>query len=568
MQQNSTFDRLVSELSAEERIEMLKDIESNVTIDEEPLLKSSESEYEVNIEGEYRKLGFIKKFFLFIKSILRQRDVVDVFEDSLMKSIAEDVERASKGIFDSRRRTLSAGFADEIKCLGDSLSVFVEPLSRAFGAEKTEFVSFLAGFEIPLHQERLLDITNPENCAKGSSNAADSDVGRQMFLDVAAALKEISESDRSEVYSHVRSLAFLSELVFFPFANILEHYDETQSGEGVSLGLIGNSLIELGDVLFTLGRPPKQNALKALFLFDTENDEGTDPEMLADVFKKSIEDAYDGIGRIRRFANLLPYRKLLKLCTGNIGYAPEGIGGGEDWFSMYRKFWEERAESAVEAYIYDRKRRELLSNANDLLGSYEIPSLTNYTSHSLDDSLRASYETTLAFVKQFVEKLFLVEMHRVLKIFLVDADFYKPQNRQQFTDAYNGLRTAAREIAALEADLSKEGDIGKEIEKHRGSLEPGTNLPNHLAGMLNTVDIRAERIINSVRDNLGLMINVIKGILYGESGGRFDTLANISYIGGSENAKLLERLEGTLKQAEEARRIINEFFDMERENSR
>ncbi len=171
----------------------------------------------------------------------------------------------------------------------------------------------------------------------------------------------------------------------------------------------------------------------------------------------------------------------------------------------------------------------------------------------------------MAFVKQFIEKLFLIEMHRVLKIFLVDADFYKPQNRQQFTDAYNGLRTAGREIAKLESDLSKDGDIGRELEKHRGNIESDSSLFTYISNMLKTTDVRAERLIHSVRDNLGLLINVIKGILYGESGGRFDTLANISYIGGSENAKLLERLGGTLKQAEEARRITNELFDMERE---
>ena len=70
------------------------------------------------------------------------------------------------------------------------------------------------------------------------------------------------------------------------------------------------------------------------------------------------------------------------------------------------------------------------------------------------------------------------------------------------------------------------------------------------------------------RDDLGLLISVLKGILHGESGGRFDTLSNISYIGGSENAKLRDKLEIALNQAEQARNIMNELFDLERAASK
>ena len=61
-----------------------------------------------------------------------------------------------------------------------------------------------------------------------------------------------------------------------------------------------------------------------------------------------------------------------------------------------------------------------------------------------------------------------------------------------------------------------------------------------------------------------MFISIIKGILYGESGGRFDTLSNLTYIGGSENAILMEHLSRSLKQAEEGQRIINELYDLER----
>ena len=162
------------------------------------------------------------------------------------------------------------------------------------------------------------------------------------------------------------------------------------------------------------------------------------------------------------------------------------------------------------------------------------------------------YETTLAFTCCFFERLFLRRMHRVLRIFQIDGDFYKSQNREQFTSSYEGLKKAAELIAELESDLAPRSETGEAVDQHREQSD------------IQALEARVEMIIHSVQDHLGLLINVVKGILYGESGGRFDTLSNISYIGGSENAKLIDRLSESLKQAEETQRIINELYDLER----
>ncbi len=563
MYQKTAFDRLVGELTAEERVQMLKEIEASTVAGDDPLFAPPEEGESPNIEAEYSRLWILKRIFLYFKALLSRRTPFEIFEDSLLRKSAEDLERASGGMFQARTRTVSGRFADELKGLRDALSPFVEPLSRAFGTEKKEFVSLLAGFEIPLHQERLLELTNPDNYSSKTGLVSASDIKKQMFVDLDASLKDISDSDRSEVYTHMRSLHCLTELVFFQFSSILEHFDVSQIGEAVSLELVKDQLVALGDVLCSQGRPPGQNALKALFLFDTADDQ-TRPDTLEEYLKERIEKANRGIVKIRAFAGLLPFRKLLKVCTGNIGYTPASLGGGEDWFALYRKFWEERAETTVEEYSFRHKKRFLLEEASDLLNVHELQPLKGYSSRLLDESLRVRFESTLAFVDSFVAKLFLREMHPVLKIFLVDADFYKSQNRQQFTDAYNGLRGAEGEIEKLEAELSKDGLTGKALEEYRQEIDEQSAQHDRLREMMRTIDARAEEIVTSARDDLGMLINVIKGILYGESGGRFDTLANISYIGGSENQRLIERLGNVLKQAEEARRIINELYDLER----
>jgi len=562
MHQRSTFDRLVSELNAEQRMAMLKSIESSASIEDGPLYASSEETENVNLELEYNRTGIVKRIILLIKALLSQRTVIDVFEDSMMKGYSEEVGRVSRGLYDARSNALSARFAEEIKNLRDSISCFAEPLSRAFGHEKKEFVAFLAGFEIPLHQERLLEITNPTNY--GSGEITNSDIRRRMLADISSALKDISESDRAEVYAHIRSLYFLNELVFYPFSRIIEQYDDPELNNGVAIERIKEPLMELGDVLVSQGRPPGQNALKAIFLFNAVMDDEAEPDAMASFLKNRLDQAYKGISTIRKFGALLPYKKLLKICSGNVGYSPETIGGGEDWFALYRAFWEERAETTLEEFTFKHKKRDLLRDACALLKQNELPLLKYYSSKSSDTSIRIQYETSLSFVHQFVEKLLLGEMHRVLKIFLVDADFYKSQNRKQFTDSYTGLQNAGKEIAKLEADLGADENSGSGLRNHLEQADGKSSRGVSFTRVLDDVNERAESIVISFREELGLFIDVVKGILFGESGGRFDTLSNISYIGGSENAKLIDRMNNSLKQAEEARRITNEFFDLER----
>jgi hypothetical protein len=562
MYQKSTFDSLVSGLTADERLEMLRGIEESGTGIEEPIFADAEDTATINIEAVYNRLGVVKRILLFFKALFTQRDVMDLLEDSLLRGYAEEVERACRGMFTSGSNTLNLLFKEEFEALRDSLVCFIDPLSRALGPEKKDFISFLAGFEIPLHQEKLIEITDPDNHANDTKT--DFDLRRELEGELSDALKEISDSDRSEIYRYVRSLFFLNELVFYPFSNILINFGDDQNSPGVPLDNIKESLLEFGDVLISQTTPPSEIALKALFLFDPAYSGESDRGAIESSLKDRLAGAHTGIEKIRRFCGLVPYRKLLKVISGNIGYTPESVAGGEDWFALYRKFWEERLESGISEYSFENHRRRLLKNACELIHMSELPSLKAYTLNSIDEGFRVQYETTIAFIYQFIDKLFMREMHRVLKIIHVDGDFYKSQNRQEYSDSCEGVRNAHQMIDKLESGLSSGGETRSEIESVKGQMIKQSLRFNQLRGVLEAVDAKAVKIIEEFRENVGLFISIIKGILYGESGGRFDTLSNLTYIGGSENAILMEHLSRSLKQAEEGQRIINELYDLER----
>ena len=540
---------------------MLRNIEAKIKTDDEPLYADNEESEEINLEIIHGRLGLIQRIILFIKALISQRNVLDVLEESLLQRYAAEIERSYQGLFYARTNSLGIAFGKELRGLRDALAVFVDPLSRAFGSEKPDFVVFLAGLEFPLHQDRILEITDPESYP--AERVSDFDLRRQMDTALQEALKDISESDRAEVYRHVRALHFLKELVTYPFSKILSAYVVGADGQSVPVEQVRDPLLEFGDILISQGGPPGVTALKALYLFDPKLNQAQDVRTTEEALSAFIGDALQGLARIRSFCAAIPVKKLLKVVSANVSYSPDRIGGGEDWFAVYRKFWEERVDSRIEAYSFQSRRQKLEIDACRLLRMDTLSSLDHYAANPLKDGGGIKYEMSLSFLHHFTERLFMTEMHRSLKTFMVDGDFYKSQNRQEFTESYDGVRKTLGLVKQLDADLSPDGESGHELLLVRGEIVNESLRHDRLRSILKKVDDSAEEIIDQGRGNLAILISVVKGILFGESGGRYDTLSNISYIGGSENASLLERLRRTLKQAEEAQRILNELYDLE-----
>lgn len=138
-----------------------------------------------------------------------------------------------------------------------------------------------------------------------------------------------------------------------------------------------------------------------------------------------------------------------------------------------------------------------------------------------------------------LEQVFKKELAKRQKHFLVEGDFYKPQNREELTNSLNFLERAPSDFHAVDMEIDTD------------------HIPEH-------IERKIEKLINDTLKNISVLINVGKGILYGESGGRYDTLANISSIGGSENQVVLDRLTKDLAKLERITGLILSMYELER----
>ncbi|MAG13771.1 MAG: hypothetical protein CMN78_04155 [Spirochaetales bacterium] len=564
-QKASAFDRLVTGLSANERLDMLKRIQTQPSENKEPLFESEASEESESVEAIFSRLGLIQRIVLFLKALFKQKEVMAVLEETVFEGFAREIETAYPGLYTYRTNTLGASFARELRGLREAIDIFSRPLAKAFGTLRGEFLAFLVGIEFPDYQSRLISATNPENYIDPDKSKTDFDIRRLMESDVQVVFKEMSDSDRTIVYRHVRSLHYLNEFVSFPVSKLLGAFSNTGLGETAPVGQTKNELFELSNLMASQGQPIEENPLKALFMFDLQEKlEDQNSEKVEQLLAASLENAYQGLSQIRSFNRSVPLKKLIRVGTHNMSYGPEQVGGGEDWFVLYRKFWEERLESCMDEFSFTNGKIKLLREVNTLFSFHQLEPAENYQSDLFEEDIRVHLENTIAFIKTFVNRLFLGDMNRTIQAFMVDGEFYKPQNREEFVDSYEGIHRSLNDISRMDSELAPQGSIGREIQDIRNELSKPALRRRKIETVLKNVDTKAEEIVKAARASINLFVRILKGILYGQSGGKYDTLSNISYIGGTDNARLIGRLSNILKQIEEAERILNGFYDLEK----
>ena len=110
-QKASVFDKLITGLSADERTDMLRRIQTDEPASEEPLFVPDDGEEAESLEAHYSQLGIIQRIMLFLKSFFRQKDIMEVLEESILEGYARDIQSAHPGLYDFRTNTLGASFA-------------------------------------------------------------------------------------------------------------------------------------------------------------------------------------------------------------------------------------------------------------------------------------------------------------------------------------------------------------------------------------------------------------------------------------------------------------------------
>ena len=529
------FEKMASGLNDEEREQLLEKIRVSSKSGDEPLYIEPEDDA-LELEIIYERLGFLQKFLLFIRALFTQKDPIDFLEDISVDRLAKEAAGLYPGLFNAKTKCFESAFAFELRTLKTRVAVLGEQLLTAEN-NRRDFLTFLAGIEFPSLHSQLHNASDPVFYARFAESGNWVEIKRRMLTEIRQILEELGEQDRDLMYQHTRSIKLLSDLVFFPYSKILTYFEGPDST--VAMSNIKESFIELGDILASMSSPPKGTLLKALILFHNKI-ELDDPaleenEEILNQYKLNASSTT----QIRTFNHKIPMLKLLKIAKRDIGYRPAIRSGGEDWYALLRSYWEDRISHNIEIASFEDNKKSLFEQFSKIVTNPRIAIFKNYRDDILENDQFCRLDATAEVIIVFLEKAFIPELSKHLKFFLVEGDFYKPQNREEFTNSTKYLEQVSGDLRSVDQEIEP-GYISEQIEN------------------------KFQKLVIAAQNNLRALVNVLKGILYGESGGRYDTLVNISSIGGRENQLFLDRLAKDLLKYEQILTLWESMYELER----
>jgi hypothetical protein len=565
MAERSIFDDLVAELSVQERRNLLENIAKSAPVSEEPLFKilpDRSKGKSQDYAARAAALSFLPRVVLAIRGILTGKSKELLLREDDLRDIAKRIDLRFPGLIDRRHGLLLAPVAEELRKLRDSARFFYDLLDRSVEKDKAAFFAFLASIEMPELHRRLVEETDP---FKTASHDAEESALRGAMLDAFdEAIVDMDEIGRRAMYRDLRSLIFLKRLSGFLFERLLGTFRPSLGPEGSDAAAFAESrdlLLDLGDILFSMAEPPSTKLLEALFVFVER--EGIAKPDAESILSADIARAEAALGRIRSFNAKVPMGELCRLASSEPAYLPRELAGGEDWLVIFKAFWRDRIESLVNEWKAERRYSELAEEIAAFVGDPGPAGFAHIFREETDASPPVRQDATLSFLDAFFRGTFQRDIVRPLKLVLVDGEFYRKDNRIEYTDAYDGIARVSDTIAAFDARLGPQGEIGSAWAQAKAEMSPAQVKHRKLQMIARNAEDEAERIIRATAESLSAMVKILGGIMKGEAGGRYDSLANLSYLDGKSNKDFTRSLGVAKDRCERAITFLAELSGLD-----
>lgn len=568
MAESSVFDSLVAGLSEEERRSLLERVRKSVAVSNAPLFDAGSMPSSPPLSGQERlaRLGIIARILLFLRRLFSGRDYDSLLEEDELRAIARRVQSAVPNLVDYRRGILLPGLLDQLRRLRDAARFFYDVLARSVDQDRAAFVAFLVSIEIPSLHERLLRETDPFIWSSFHPNASEAEAREAVLAAYEESFALLPDERRRTMYLDLRGLLFLKRLSGFLFERLLGLFKADLRAEGKLTASFAESkelLVELGDILFSLASPPSVELMEALLLFAEHEEIGLAAADAETLLGGDLGRAEEALARIRAFNAAVPLADIIRLVAEDPEHAPRELAGGEDWLNLYRGFWKSRIEGGLQDLHAERRYREITAEIAEFIGDVELPSYSHISSEESVAAPAVRLELALRFLDAFSRGLFIKELNRALRIVLVDGEFYRKENRVEYTDAYNTVLRVPESVAFLDERLGPEGEIGKAWSEAKLEIVSLPIKKRKIQAVARGADEEAERIVTDSGRALAELVRVLGGVLKGEAGGRYDSLANLSSLDGKANKDFVHGLGVAKDRLEQAYRLLSQISGIE-----
>ena len=557
----TTFEALALELSPSERSELLDRLQSGFSVSTEPLYEHpATAERHIDYKVAYRDLGFITRLIISVRSLLGRGSKEELVKKRFINVMVKRIETLAPGLMDSRRRVLNEAFYRELSSLRGVARYFYDILDRTLEKNRTSFYAFFASLELDeVHNELSLE-TDPYIYAERNSLATDSDVRIGITQAMESAITRIGEDQRRNLYKDVKNLHVLKRLSGFLFDRVLGAFQTNQSGfKEISMYAAIDQLAELASILSSMDQPPSKKLMESIIGFALNDEIGREGFNLEEAVGRELASAEKALAVIRDFNARVPLEDILKVANDDPNWQCASTGGGEDWFTIFKAYWKDRVDKRFQRFSAERRIALLESEIQELVGK-ETPTWFSNLSETGNDSIPpVRFARALRFLESFYHQTFLSDINKSLKTILLDGEFYKRDNRMDFTDAYNEILQTGDALKKLDARLAPNGELGYAYVQARGEMSSTQIKRRKVESSIKAADTEAESILAHIGDAMGRLTEILKAILSREARGRYDSLSNLSSIEGRANKDFQKNLETSRDKLEKARYLLGEL---------
>ncbi|MDR1587929.1 MAG: DUF5312 domain-containing protein, partial [Treponema sp.] len=323
-----------------------------------------------------------------------------------------------------------------------------------------------------------------------------------------------------------------------------------------------DALISLNNILFSLKECPSMSLLESLFVFILQEQGAGASADVQQETQKLLTQAEISLAGIRDFNRKIPLALITRVAARDMSLIPKAISGGEDWFMLYKDHWKRHIDTVFFAYFGNRRRRELRKAFTDFFGDTELRSLESAESETKPGGLPVVRADSLGFLLTFHSGIFMTELNPFLRTVLIDGEFRKKENKLEYTENYNELIKLDDVIGQFDQNLSPRGDWGKRYAQTKNEISALAAKRRKLQIIQEEIDEQANAIVDRSALAMNGMVKVLNGITGGESGGKYDTLSNLSHLNG-KTSEFTEALGNAALKFREAVRILKDIARLE-----
>ena len=545
----STFDQLVKSLSTEETQSLLESIQNSMeefSRKAQPEEKNSLSEK--IIEHQHAGISsepFLIRLWLSIRSFLRSIPLKVIYNEELLKRMAKSLKRSAGAYINIHQNVYTGVFYTELKNLRKTQLFFTSLLS-AYDSGKGSFYMLVSSFVAPATYEKLMKETNPFSIKIGSEVSSNIRTGFLRKID--SVFSNLTDEEKSEMYLCAQAIEWMKSFCSLALDKTLLRFNMISDSNATCQALTIQPEMEvLSSILYSKKNIP-HNLLQALFLMHAQETIIDDDSRMVKEADEFVKDAIEALSAIRIFLKQVPLLDITRYIKKDINWMPYRLTGGEDWFIYFKQAWYDRFNQKWSTWSYEQKKFNIKVQMINLLKVGDLESMKFCPWRNLWVECKFKKELPFLFLKTFFYSFYNEKLSDTLKTILVEGNFYKHENLNEYTTSYNVLEHRKGEFEKFENRLSPTGDIGSTFAKIRAEKTATLKNKNQIEGLMHTIESESKQLITSSIDALKSVEMILTGILGGGKTSTYATITNWAVIAGGNNGIFREEVAAAKEQ--------------------